>query len=426
MIPIIKQNPLNDVKKRRDRKRLYQGDPGISERVRAIVDDVAKKGLPALLSYIQSLDSPEVNVHTLWVSQAEIDSAHAGLSRDETGSLRLAIKFISDYHAQQVPQGWQRNVLASTVVGLRYQPLDRVGVYVPGGRAAYPSTVLMNVIPARLAGVPEIIMATPAAKDGSVHPLILAAAKEMGISRILKAGGAHGIAALAFGFESFEAVDKIVGPGNVWVTEAKRQVYGVVSIDKLAGPTDLTVIADPGAPPARVAADLLAQAEHDPDSEVFLIATSENLVMQVFKALDIQLADLPRSEIVRQAFAHSAVYIAGSLIDAYKLANELAPEHLALMVEKPKDAMFYIHHAGAIFLGYHSPVALGDYMIGPNHVLPTAGTARYAGPLTVADFIKASSVVHCTRDDVPALATDIERLARLAGLEGHARSVQNA
>ncbi len=423
MIQVIKDKVLLDIAGRRDRQKLYQGDPELTERVRTIIDDVARRGLPALLSHIQAFDSPVIKVQNLWVTPQEIDAAHAALAPESLMALRLAIKFISEYHAKQVPQGWQHDVLSGSLVGLRYQPLDRVGVYVPGGRAAYPSSVLMNVIPARMAGVPEVVVATPAGKDGKVHPLVLAAAKEVGVTRVLKAGGAQAVAALAFGFEGFAPVDKVVGPGNAYVTEAKRQVYGVVAIDKLAGPTDLTIVADHSARAPRVAAELIAQAEHDPDSEVFLITPYAPLVPAVLTEIMRQLKDLPRKEIVEKALGHSAFYEVASLAQAYDAVNALAPEHLVLMTERPKDAMFHIRHAGAIFLGHDSPVALGDYMIGPNHVLPTMGTARYAGPLGVADFLKTSSFTQMSKEDLKMLANDVALLARLEGLEGHARSL---
>lgn len=423
MIEIISANILKNISERRSRRKRSARQTEVAQQVAAIIDHIAKEGLPALLSYIKQFDAPQITEKNLWVTEAEIDAAHAMLADEDISALRLAIKLISDYHAKQVPQGWEMKILSGSTVGMRYSPIERVGVYVPGGRALYPSTVLMNVIPARLAGVPDIIMTTPPGRDGNVFPLILATAKELGLTKILKAGGAHAVAGLALGWEGFQAVDKIVGPGNAYVTEAKRLVYGLVGIDKLAGPSDVTVLADESAVVSRIAWELLAQAEHDPDSEVFLVTTHKPLAEAVLERIRSELFTLPRKSIIEQAFKNSAIFMASSMTEAYAAVNALAPEHLQLMVTQPRNAVFYIHHAGAIFMGNDSPVALGDYMIGPNHVLPTSGTARYASPLSVFDFLKSSSLIQVSPGDRAALAPDVQRLAQLEGLEAHARSV---
>lgn len=423
MISVISVNVKEEVLKKRSRQRLRLGNPEVAKKVSEIIAGVTARGLTALLSYIQEHDGFAINADQLWVTAAEIDRAHAQTRPEDLVALRMAIKLISAYHARQLPQGWESGVLGSSTVGWRYNPIDRVGIYVPGGRAIYPSSLLMNVIPARLAGVAELVVATPPAPDGSIHPFLLATLKELGIPTALKAGGAHAVAALAFGFHGFAPVDKIVGPGNAWVTEAKKQVFGVVAIDKLAGPSDVTVLADHSADPQRVAQELLAQAEHDPDSEVFLVTTEPALPPKVFAVLAAELETLPRADIIRQVFRQSAVFVVSNMNEAYETINALAPEHLQLQVASPRDAFFHIRHAGAIFLGHSSPVALGDYIIGPNHVLPTSGTARYASPLSVLDFVKGSSLINVSATDLKAIAPEVQRLARLEGLEAHARSV---
>ncbi|MFA5928628.1 MAG: histidinol dehydrogenase, partial [Candidatus Margulisiibacteriota bacterium] len=327
-------------------------------------------------------------------------------------------------HLKQLPNSWEKDILKSSKLGWRYTPMQRVGIYVPGGQASYPSSVLMNAIPAKLAGVSEIVMVTPPNKDGQISPLVLAAAKEVGIEEIYKLGGAQAIAALAYGTETIRPVDKIVGPGNIYVTLAKKLVYGVCGIDKLAGPSDVLIIADDTANPAYIAADLLAQAEHDALSSAILVTTSTELAEKVQKEIPGQIELAPRKAIIEKALKDNGLIVIVKDLEAMiATANLIAPEHLEIMTNKPAQIAEAIINAGAIFLGDCSPAVVGDYLAGPNHVLPTGGTARFDSPLSVSDFLKASSIVSFSRSTLQAYRPDIERLALLEGLPAHAAAI---
>jgi histidinol dehydrogenase len=331
---------------------------------------------------------------------------------------------VRDYHANQVEEGFLERDALGTEIGMRVVPLERVGVYVPGGRAAYPSTVLMTVIPARVAGVREVIAVSPVSAAGDV-PVILAACHVAGVDALYRVGGAQAVAALAYGTETIPRVDKIVGPGNIWVATAKRLCYGQVDIDAIAGPSEVLIVADGAADPALVAADMLAQAEHDPLAAAICVTPDRRLAARVALALDAQLAALPRRAIAARALAaFGAIVVVRSLREAVTLANRLAPEHLELLVREPARWAREIRHAGAVFLGPHAPEAFGDYLAGPNHVLPTGGTARFASPLGVYDFVKRTSLIGATPRTLAHLGPAVARLARMEGLDAHGRAVE--
>jgi histidinol dehydrogenase len=343
------------------------------------------------------------------------------LPREVRANLRLAARRIRVFHERQRQESWRFRDATGAVLGQQVTPLDRAGVYIPGGTAAYPSSVLMNVIPAKVAGVGEVIGVTP---PGRAADAVLAAARIAGIDRLFRVGGAQAIAALAYGTRLIPRVDKICGPGNIWVATAKRLVFGAVDIDMIAGPSEVLVIADAAATPAHVAADLLSQAEHDPLAASILVTPSASLVARVQAELQTQLAALPRREIARRALRrHGTAFVTASLAEAVELANRLAPEHLELAVRDPERWVKKIRHAGAIFLGEHAPEPFGDYLAGPNHVLPTGGAARFSSPLGVYDFIKRSSIIGASRATLAKLGPPVIALARLEGLEAHARAV---
>ena len=358
------------------------------------------------------------------VTQEEIDEAFAGMDPYFLETLRQAAENIEQFHRQQVHKNFVVNDKPGIVLGQKYTPIEKAGVYVPGGTAAYPSTVLMDVIPAKVAGVSEIVMTTPAGKDGKVNPVILAAAATAGVTKIFKTGGAQAVAALAYGTQSIPAVDKIVGPGNIYVANAKRAVYGYVGIDMVAGPSEVLIIADETANPRYVAADLLSQAEHDKIAAAMLITTSEALAKSVQEELPRQLAALPRQEIAAASLENNgAILLAEDLDTAFDLANRIAPEHLEVCVEDPFGVLNEIKNAGSIFLGRNVPEALGDYFAGPNHTLPTSGTARFSSPLGVDDFVKKSSFLYYTREALGEVAPRIADFAEREGLHAHAKSV---
>ena len=359
----------------------------------------------------------------LQVSEAEIDAAAAAVEPDLAEALREAGRNIESYHRRQLLSSWWESGPGS-LVGQRIRPLGPVGAYIPGGTAAYPSSVLMTVVPAKVAGVKEIYLCTPPAADGTVHPLTLLAAREAGAGAVFKIGGAQAVAALAYGTESVPAVAKIVGPGNIYVTLAKRELYGRVGIDLLAGPSEIVVVADAGANPAYIAADLLSQAEHDILARPVLITDSAELARRVEQELKEQLSRLPRREIARRSLKEQGALLRlNNLTEAWRAVNELAPEHLELQVADPWRHLDAIENAGAVFIGPHTPEPVGDYWAGSNHVLPTGGTARYASPLGVADFIKRTSFVYYSAAALAGAAPQIEKLARAEGLEAHARAV---
>lgn len=390
--------------------------------VSEIIAEVRAHGDAALLKYCEKFD--HVSLKTLEVSPAELDAAVEAVEPEFIDVLRTAAANIRNFHEKQVRNSFIITGVDGVVMGQKVIPLDRVGIYVPGGTAAYPSTVLMDAIPAKIAGCGEIVMVTPPAKDGSVNPAILAAAKVAGVDRVFKVGGAQAVAALAYGTESIPCVDKIVGPGNAFVTEAKKQVFGRVSIDMTAGPSEILVVADGKSDPRQVAADMLSQAEHDKMASAVLVTDSMALAEAVRAEIDRQVRLLPRFEIASASIdANGKIIVAGSVDQAIDIANALAPEHLELCLDNPFDYLDKIRHAGSIFMGRNCPEALGDYLAGPNHTLPTGGTARFYSPLSVDDFVKKSQYTYFTAGALEAVSGKIARFARKEGLEGHARSV---
>ena len=393
----------------------------VSDIVADILAEVRQKGDAALLAYAKQFD--KADLQALEVSEAEIDAAFQKVEPAFIAVLQQAAENIRAFHRRQV-----RNSFVITgdgiVTGQKITPIAKVGLYVPGGTAAYPSTVLMDAIPAKIAGCKEICITTPALPDGSINPVILAAAKIAGVDRIFKTGGAQAVAALAYGTQSVPKVDKIVGPGNAFVAEAKRQVFGLVAIDMIAGPSEILVIADGKSNAAYVAADMLSQAEHDKMASAVLVTDSMALAEAVSAELERQLALLPREEIARTSIEQNGkIIVADRLDDVIAVANEIAPEHLELCVDNPFDYLDKIENAGSIFMGRYCPEALGDYFAGPNHTLPTSGTARFSSPLSVDDFVKKSQYTYYTKDALGAVADQIALFAQKEGLEAHAKSV---
>jgi len=403
-----------------------EGTPArVEEEVRAILEDVRARGDAAVFDCARRFDGAALTAATVRVSDDERRAGAQELAAADREALALAARRIEAFHQRQRRETWSFNEPDGSVLGQMVRPLRRVGIYVPGGRAAYPSTVLMAAVPARVAGVPEVILCTPCGADLRVNPPVLAAAELAGVSAIYRVGGAHAVAALAFGTGSIPRVDKIVGPGNIYVAAAKRLVFGAVGIDMIAGPTEVVVVADETARPDWVAADLLAQAEHDPVAAPIAIVTSRPLAEKVAEALGAQVAALPRRGVAAAALeAHGAVIVVGRVGEALGVANAIAPEHLGLMVADPWRWLPEVENAGAVFLGGATPEVAGDYLAGPNHVLPTGGTARFASPLAVDDFVKRTSFAALTPNALQGMAPDLARLARLEGLEGHARSVE--
>ncbi|WP_305042106.1 histidinol dehydrogenase [Geoalkalibacter sp.] len=404
-----------------ERGAAAQGD--VSFTVQEIIDDVRRRGDSALIEYTQKFDRLSLTPETLEVSGEDIAQALAAVSEESLAALRLAAERIAAFHAKQKEQTWLSTEEEDVLLGQMVRPLDRVGIYVPGGKAAYPSSVLMNAIPAKVAGVAEIIMVVPM-PGGEVNPHVLAAAHLAGVDRIFKVGGAQAVAALAYGTRSVPRVDKITGPGNIYVATAKQQVFGQVDIDMIAGPSEILIINDGSGEPAHLAADLLGQAEHDELASSILITTDEKLAKKVAKEVEKQLRELSRESIARQAIEQfGAILIARDLDEAIAFSNRIAPEHLELAVDNPFEILPRIKHAGAIFLGHHTPEAAGDYLAGPNHTLPTGGTARFFSPLSTNDFVKKSSLVSFSRQGLERLGRDIVHIAKLEGLEAHAKSV---
>lgn len=389
--------------------------------VKQIIDQVIKRGDEALLEYCQQFDRARLTA--LEVTAGEIEAAVQAVEPKLIRILEKAAANIRKFHQCQVRNSYIINDGNGVVMGQKVIPMDRVGIYVPGGTAAYPSTVLMDSIPAKIAGCGEIIMVTPPGKDGKVNPAILAAAKIAGIDRIFKVGGAQAVAALAYGTQTIPKVDKIVGPGNAFVAEAKRQVFGQVAIDMIAGPSEILVVADGSCNPAYVAADLLSQAEHDKLASAVLVTDSMELAQAVQQQIEQQLTTLARYEIARESIdSNGKIIVAENLDVAIEIANAIAPEHLELCVENPFDYLDKIRHAGSIFMGKYCPEALGDYLAGPNHTLPTSGTARFSSPLSVDDFVKKSQYTYFTADALKNVAEDVACFAQIEGLTGHARS----
>jgi histidinol dehydrogenase len=407
----------------RTRERGRAFDPELWASVGRIVDDVALRGDEALFDYTARWDGHPVTAATVEASPEERRDAAARVDPEDLAILRLAAGRIERFHERQRQEGWESADEEGVALGQRVLPLSRVGVYAPGGMACYASTVLMTAIPARIAGVGEIILVSPS-RDGKLAPLIAAAAELGGVSRIFKIGGAQAVAALAYGTASVPQVDKIVGPGNAYVATAKKMVFGRVAIDMIAGPSEVLIIADGKGEAAFAAADMLAQAEHDETASALLLTPDAAFARSVAAAVEAQLAELPRKEIAsRSLAAFGAVVVTRDLPEAVALANRFAPEHLELMVQNPRELLPGIINAGAVFLGMYTPEALGDYTAGPNHVLPTGGTARFASPLGVYDFVKRTSILSFSREALERYGRQTARFARIEGLDGHGRSV---
>ena len=390
--------------------------------VSGIIADVRARGDAALLEYCEKFD--RVKLESLQVSAEELDAALEAVEPEFLDALETAAANIRAFHEKQVRQGFIMTGADGVVMGQKITPLDKVGLYVPGGTAAYPSTVLMDAIPAKIAGCGQLVITTPPAADGTVNPAILAAAKVAGVDRVFKVGGAQAIAALAYGTESILGVDKIVGPGNAFVAEAKKQVFGRVAIDMIAGPSEILIVADGKGNPRHLAADLLSQAEHDKLASAVLVTDSPELALAVQAEVERQVRLLPRVEIASASIdKNGKIIVADDLSQAIEIANAIAPEHLELCVDNPFDYLEQVKHAGSIFMGRNCPEALGDYLAGPNHTLPTGGTARFYSPLSVDDFVKKSQYTYFTAPALGEVAEKIARFARKEGLEGHARSV---
>ena len=392
--------------------------------VAQILDKVKNEGDAALFAYTKEFDKADVTKETIRVTDAEIEEAYAQIGPALLGVIRKALVNIRQYHEKQIQNSWFTSTTDGTMLGQKVTPLNRVGVYVPGGKAVYPSSVLMNIVPAKVAGVPHIVMTTPPGKDGKVCASTLVAAKEAGADEIYKVGGAQAIGALAFGTESIPKVDKIVGPGNIFVALAKKAVYGYVSIDSIAGPSEILVLADETANPRYVAADLLSQAEHDELASAILITTSREFAAKVSEEVDGFVKVLSRKEIIQKSLDnYGYILLADNMSDAIDAVNDIASEHLEIVTANPFDVMTRVKNAGAIFIGEYSSEPLGDYFAGPNHVLPTNGTAKFFSPLSVDDFIKKSSIIYYSREALEAVHTDIEAFAKAEQLTAHANSI---
>ena len=394
----------------------------VSGAVSAIIDDVQRRGDQALIHYAREFDGAELTA--LEVPQERLEQAAETLDPQLRAILEEAAERIRAFHRRQVRSSFLLSEEDGVILGQKITPIDRVGLYIPGGTAAYPSSVLMNCVPAKIAGCREIVMVSPPTCGGDVNPVILAAARIAGVDRVFRCGGAQAVAALAYGTESVPRVDKIVGPGNAYVAEAKRQVFGQVAIDMIAGPSEILVLADGASDPRHVAADMLSQAEHDRMASAVLVTDSAELAQAVSDELERQLPLLPRRDIAREAIDRCGkIIVADNLRQAVDIANEIAPEHLEVCVDNPFDYLSLIRSAGSIFLGRSCPEALGDYFAGPNHTLPTGGTARFSSPLSVDDFVKKSQFTYYTREALSAASGKIAAFARQEGLEAHARSV---
>lgn len=415
-----KKNLLEDLLKRSPNQ-YGQYEEGVAK----ILSRIKEEGDNALFAYTEEFDHAKIDKNNIRGTEEEIREAYEQIDSGLVDIIREAMENIRVYHEKQKQYSWFDSKSDGTILGQKVTPLQRVGVYVPGGKAAYPSSVLMNVIPAKVAGVDEIVMTTPPGKDGKVTPTTLVAAHEAGVDVIYKAGGAQAIGALAYGTESIKRVDKIVGPGNIYVALAKKAVYGHVSIDAVAGPSEILVIADETANPRYVAADLLSQAEHDELASAILVTTSETLAEKVSEEVDRFLETLSRSEIIRKSLDnYGYILVAETMEDAIDIANEIASEHLEIQTKDPYNVMTKIRNAGAIFIGEYASEPLGDYFAGPNHVLPTNGTARLFSPLSVDDFIKKSSIIGYSREALEKIHTKIEAFAEAEHLTAHANSIK--
>lgn len=416
-----KKNILGDLLKRSPNNYDQYADS-----VNEILSNVKENGDKAIFDYTKKFDGADINAENILVTKEEIQEAYDSLENKElVDIIRKSLNNIKVYHEKQKQYSWFDSKPDGSLLGQKVTPIARVGVYVPGGKAAYPSSVLMNVIPAKVAGVEEIVMVTPPGKDGKVNPNTLIAANEAGVDKIYKVGGAQAIGALAYGTESIKKVDKIVGPGNIFVALAKKAVFGFVSIDSIAGPSEILVLADETANPKYVAADLLSQAEHDELASAILVTTSEELANEVSKWVDKFVKELSRTEIMEKSLEnYGYILVAETMDDAIDAANEIASEHLEILTKNPFDTMTRVKNAGAMFLGEYSSEPLGDYFAGPNHVLPTNGTAKFFSPLSVDDFIKKSSIISFSREALEPMSQDIQKFAKAEGLTAHANSIK--
>lgn len=392
--------------------------------VQEIIENVKTRKDAAVFEYTEKFDHAVLDASTVEVTQEEIDEAYNIVDPELIGVIRRSMKNIREFHEKQKQNSWFTSTENGTMLGQKLTALNRVGVYVPGGKAAYPSSVLMNILPAKVAGVKEICMTTPCGRDGKVNPVVLAAAKEAGADRVFKIGGAQAIAAFAYGTESIPKVDKIVGPGNIYVALAKKAVYGNVSIDSIAGPSEILVLADETANPRFVAADLLSQAEHDELASAILITTSQELAEKVSEEVDGFLKVLSRSDIISKSLDNFGyILVTDSHQEAIDTVDAIAPEHLEIVTKNPFEDMMKVYNAGAIFLGENSSEPLGDYFAGPNHILPTNGTAKFFSPLSVDDFVKKSSIIYYSREALSEIHEDIESFAKSESLTAHANSI---
>mgnify|MGYP004656856273 CR=1 FL=1 len=417
MIKIYKYGEIDDT----EIFARVQMSSNVEKTVSDIIEDVKKNGDKAVLEYCRKFDKAELE--TLEVTEAEIDDAFKSVPEEFLKILKEAAQNITDFHKRQVRSSFIISEKSGVVTGQKVIPIEKVGLYVPGGTAAYPSTVLMDSIPAKIAGCSEIVMVTPPGSDGMVNPVILAAAKIAGVDKIYKVGGAQAIAALAYGTQTIPKVDKIVGPGNAFVAEAKKQVFGKVSIDMIAGPSEILVVADSTADPMFVSADLLSQAEHDKLASAVLVCTDEELASKVQKEIERQLPLLEREEIARASIDNNGkIIITDSIENAIEIANRIAPEHLELCMDNPFDYLDAVKNAGSIFMGKYCPEALGDYFAGPNHTLPTSGTARFSSPLSVDDFVKKTQYSYYTAEALKKVKDSVAYFAEKEGLTAHAKS----
>ena len=416
-----KKNILTDLLKRSPNNYGSYNDS-----VNEILNNVKENGDKAVFEYTAKFDKADINADNIVVTKEEIEEAYNSLENSElVDVIRKAIKNIREYHEKQRQYSWFDSKPDGTILGQKVTALEKVGVYVPGGKAAYPSSVLMNIIPAKVAGVEQIVMVTPPGKDGKVNPNTLVAANEAGVDVIYKVGGAQAIAALAYGTESIAKVDKIVGPGNIYVALAKKAVFGYVSIDSVAGPSEILVLADETSNPRYVAADLLSQAEHDELASAILVTTSMDLAKKVSEYTDMFVSKLSRKAILEKSLDNFGyILVVDTLDEAISVANDIASEHLEIVTKNPFDVMTKIRNAGAIFLGEYSSEPLGDYFAGPNHVLPTNGTAKFFSPLSVDDFIKKSSIISYSRQALEPISEDIQKFAKAEGLTAHANSIR--
>lgn len=421
--PAFDQVELNP-KIREANKKLFGRDMTAAEIVDMIVNEVRADGDRAVIKYTKLIDRTEFTAKDFLVTEDEYDAAYKAADPDIVEALKRAAANVRQYHQEQKPNSWMTYRGQGSLLGQSVIPLDRVGIYVPGGTAAYPSSVIMNAVPAAVAGVGEIIMMVPP-KDGKINPYVLVAAKEAGVSKIFKIGGAQAIAAMAFGTETIPRVDKITGPGNIFVTLAKKAVYGHCDIDLLAGPSEILIVADETADPAYTAADMLSQSEHDMLASSIVITDSKELAERVAAEAEKQLQQLPRQEIARASLdKNGLIIVAEDIMQAIELANVSAPEHMEILTREPFQLLPYVRHAGAVFLGAYSPEPLGDYFAGPNHVLPTGGTARYYSVLNVETFMKRTSLISYTQPELNRVSDDIIRLAEAEGLQAHANAIR--